>query len=92
MPDSNIVPPSLVGPPLRSTGVAAFGGPCRGDQWLPALRGRGAGGFTALSAGSETILGRISLVIGAVMAPVMVFLALGGFLAVRWVDRNGGWK
>jgi hypothetical protein len=46
----------------------------------------------ALSVTSESVLGRASFVIGVALAPLAAFLAVGGFLALRWVDRNGGWR
>jgi uncharacterized membrane protein len=41
---------------------------------------------------SESVLGRIAFVIGAVMVPFGAVLAIGVFLSLRWLDRNGGWQ
>ncbi len=42
-------------------------------------------------AASDSVLGRTAFVIGAVLAPATALLAVGAFLALRWVDRNGTW-
>jgi hypothetical protein len=42
-------------------------------------------------AASESVLGRTAFAIGAALAPVAALLAVGAFLALRWVDRNGTW-
>jgi hypothetical protein len=45
----------------------------------------------SVEATSESVLGRTAFVLGAVLATIAALLAIGAFLALRWVDRNGRW-
>jgi hypothetical protein len=46
----------------------------------------------SVEATSDSLLGRAAFFVGAALAPIAALLAVGTFLAMRWVDRHGGWQ